>query len=392
MPHLRTAGNTAATYGRVERAFHWSVALLIASAVGLGLAAQWAPLASDAAWAWKARLFSLHKTVGVAAFAVALARIAWAAAQPRPRPLHPERRWETRLARAVHGTLYGALVLVPLSGWLAHAAMPGFAPILLPVPQSLALPAPWPERLAALHVVAGRVLLAAVALHVAGALRHALERDGTLARMWNGWAPPEPPPPPRDRAPLLAAIAVWAVAVVAGLALAPTRAPVAAIAPAPASGWQVESGTLGIVVRQMGAEVEGTFDRWTAAIDYDPEARTGTVDVRVDVASLRVGAVSTEAAAPEFLDAAAHPTATFRATIRPEGAGLVADGTLALRGVVLPLALPFALHLDGDRATANGEATLDRLAFGIGASYPEDANVGHAVRLRFALVATREAP
>ena len=43
--------------------------------------------------------------------------------------LHPDRKTETLLAEIVHWLLYGSLILVPLSGWIHHAATEGFAPI-----------------------------------------------------------------------------------------------------------------------------------------------------------------------------------------------------------------------------------------------------------------------
>src|SRR6056297_3162543 len=81
--------NSADTYGRVTKTFHWLTALLILSNIALG----W--IASDVAHAVEggadetliARatlLFSIHKTLGVTIFFVALARILWALSQTKP--------------------------------------------------------------------------------------------------------------------------------------------------------------------------------------------------------------------------------------------------------------------------------------------------------------------
>lgn len=74
--------NTAETYGSVTKTFHWLTAFLILSAIPLGL------IATDLAHrieagdtsliAETALLFSLHKTIGIAAFLIALGRILWA--------------------------------------------------------------------------------------------------------------------------------------------------------------------------------------------------------------------------------------------------------------------------------------------------------------------------
>ena len=148
--------NTVSTYGWVERVFHWAIALLIPTAIVLGVIAHGLAYDTDAALARKALLFSLHKSVGLTILAVALARIAWALSQPRPRPLHPDRRAETFLAGLVHWLLYGSLVLVPMLGWATHAATEGFAPIPWPFGQSLPFVPRDPalaETLATLHMV-----------------------------------------------------------------------------------------------------------------------------------------------------------------------------------------------------------------------------------------------
>ena len=128
-----TARNTATRYGAVAKTFHWLTALLILTAIPLGLIAgdmahDLAP-GDSAALARVATLFSLHKTLGVAAFLAALLRILWAVAQPRPGLPNGDRRAEAFLAALIHWALYGALVIVPLSGWVHHAAQTGFAPI-----------------------------------------------------------------------------------------------------------------------------------------------------------------------------------------------------------------------------------------------------------------------
>ncbi|NCB05098.1 MAG: ATP-binding cassette domain-containing protein [Clostridia bacterium] len=138
--------STPRSYGGPARLFHWLTALLIVTAAALGLCATGLPTGSPEQVAAAVTAFSAHKTIGVAAFFVALARILWAVTQPRPAPLHPARRLETLAAETVHWALYGAMLVMPLSGWVKHAAQAGFAPIWGPfgqglpfVPQSAAL-------------------------------------------------------------------------------------------------------------------------------------------------------------------------------------------------------------------------------------------------------------
>jgi cytochrome b561/polyisoprenoid-binding protein YceI len=390
--------NTGQSYGAVARSLHWLTALLILTAIPLGVYANDLPYDTSEALAWKAQVFSLHKTVGVAAFFVALARILWALTQPRPAPLHPGRVWETRVAEGVHWMLYISLVAVPLSGWVHHAATTGFAPILWPlgqdlpmVPKSVAVE----QGAAAVHWVFTKLLVASIILHIAGALKHALiDRDATLPRMWRGTAAPVAPRPHRARGPALAALVVYGVG--AGLAVALTApAPQVAAPTAVTTGgnWQVAEGTLGFGVRQMGADVQGRFDRWTAEITFDDAVTAGPagrVTVAIDTTSLTLGSVTAQAQGPEFLNTAAHATATFEAEITRGPEGYTATGPLTLAGATAPVTLAFDLTITGDSATMTGTATLDRRAFGIGAAYPDEGTVGFEVVVSVTLAATRQ--
>ena len=388
--------NTPTRFGAVARGLHWLTALLILTAIPLGLYANDLPYDTSAALAAKAQVFSLHKTLGVATVFVALVRILWALRQPRPVPLHPERRLETAVADLVHWLLYISLLAVPLSGWIQHAATTGFAPILWPLGQDLPLvpKSPTVEHIAStLHWLFGRLLIAAILLHVAGALKHHLiDRDATLRRMIAGRDAPDIPQAARHGpGPVLAALAIYAAG--AGLAVALTRAaptPTETAAAAATTGnWQVTEGTLSFAIRQMGGAVKGSFASWSAAITFDDTTGTGRVSVTIDTTSLTLGSVTDQAKAADFLDTATHPAASFTATIRPEGAAFIAEGTVALRGALNPLALPFTLILEGDTARMEGTTTIDRRAFGIGAKYPDEATVGFTADVTVTLTAKR---
>ncbi|MFE3835516.1 cytochrome b/b6 domain-containing protein [Pseudogemmobacter sonorensis] len=408
--------NSRAHYGAVARSFHWLTALLIFTAFALGVIANELPFGNAGELARKARLFSIHKTLGTLVFFVALARILWALTQVRPAALHPERRLETLAAEIVHWGLYISLVAVPLSGWIHHAAVEGFAPILWPFGQGLPF-VPKSETVAhvatVMHWLFTKVLLAAVLLHVAGALKHVvIDRDATLARMLRGTAASAEAgsgvdaAPHAGRLPMLAAFAVYLLAFGAAwqIAEAPARtgaAPASTGVSTAAEGagetagnWAVESGTLSFTVRQMGAEVSGGFAGWTAAIRFDEpavEGRNGAVRVEIDTTSLSLGSVTDQAKGADFFDIANHPTAIFDATIRPaegaDGASHVAEGSLTLRGVSHEVALPFALEIRDGVATMQGQTVLDRRDYGMGENYGDEGTVGFSVTVSVELTA-----
>ncbi len=299
---------------------------------------------------------------------------------------------------------------MPLTGWVAHAATTGFAPIRWPfgqdlpfVPESAAV-----EHVAAtLHTQVAGLLMISIALHVAGALKHALiDRDGTLRRMLPGRRAASVPDPRAGHgvAPPLVAAAVYGAALLFGASMGFYAPPVATASGSleeVASGWTVEEGALGIAITQLGSRVEGSFGEWTAEIEFDeavrPDGSHGDVEVRVALASISLGTVSAQAQGPDFLDAGARPVAVVTGTIWPGPDGADAEayvlrGAIALRGVESAIGLPFRLTGDGDRARAEGTLTLDRRDFFIGAAYPDEGSLGFAVEVSFDLTAVRTAP
>ncbi|SEO50217.1 Cytochrome b561 [Salinihabitans flavidus] len=398
--------NSNARYGSVTKGFHWLTALLIVTLIPLGLIANAAPFDTGEELARKAGLFSLHKTLGVTLFFVALLRIVWALTQPRPGLLNAKNRAEALLAETIHWMLYAALVLAPLSGWVHHAATTGFAPIWWPFGQTLPF-VPQSEGVAAtaagLHQVFVWGLIAALTLHVAGALKHAaVDRDQTLQRMLPGKSrAPDPGPQRHGPAPVLAALLLWGAAIGIGSGLGAfahddTARPTAPQLELAESDWQVQNGTLAITVRQMGSEVTGRFADWTADITFDeaaPDGRHGAVEVTVSIPSLTLGSVTDQALGGDFLAAQEHPTARFTADIVADGDAYVADGTLALKGETVPVTLPFTLKIDGDTATMEGAARLNRRDFGVGEGVSDEKTLGFAVNVDVTLTATRaEAP
>jgi cytochrome b561/polyisoprenoid-binding protein YceI len=400
--------NTTDRFGTVAKTLHWLTALLIFTLLPLGLIAndladqvRAAPSPSSDLVARTAWLFSLHKTLGVAAFFVALVRILWALGQPRPGLLHPDRKLESFVAETVHWLLYGALVLVPLSGWITHAATAGFAPIWWPLGQELPL-VPKSETVAAFfggaHRVLTKLLALALVLHIAGALKHHLiDRDATLRRMWFGHV--EAPSTHRMRGhigPVATAFSIWAIAMTAGAVfgvytLQENRITSAALEEM-ASQWRVQDGSLTISVTQFGSTVTGPFSDWTAAITFDEtveQGQAGTVDVTIAITSLTLGSVTAQAMGPDFFDATSFPTARFVAGIFPITDGYEARGTLTIKGRNVPLAMPFGLSVNGDAASMTGSVTLDRRAFGIGNNMADESALKFAVIVDVDLTAAR---
>ena len=403
-------GNTSQNYGMISKTQHWLMALLVLTIIPLGIAAHnmahqleaggLTPGAVDAHLARTAFLFSLHKTLGVLIFFLAIVRIAWMVSQPKPALLNADRRLEALLAETVHWLLYGSLVLVPLTGWVHHSATTGFAPIRWPFGQSLPFVpknAELADLFASLHIVFERVLVLAILLHVAGALKHHfLDRDMTLRRMWFGKDISTAVVERRHAlTPLVAALAVWCAALAIGGLMdlynhesATTRSDPQRIE----SEWSVTEGTLGIEITQMGERVQGGFGDWSAAIRFDEtvdHGNAGEVRVTIGIASLTLGNVTRQALGPGFFVVGEYPSATFTGQIRRTETGYIATGPLEIKGKTVQLSLPFGLEVAGDTARMTGEVNVDRRDFGIGADYSDESALGFSVGIRVELSATR---
>ncbi len=93
----------------------------------------------------------------------------------------------------------------------------------------------------------------------------------------------------------------------------------------------------------MGISVwRGKFDKTSGNITIDRAAKTGTVDVVVDVASINfgLGAMNDKARSDDFFNVAKFPTATYKGTIKFAGdTPKTVDGEITLMGVTRPVTL-----------------------------------------------------
>ncbi|MEO9651601.1 MAG: cytochrome b/b6 domain-containing protein [Roseobacter sp.] len=395
--------NTSDHYGAVTKSFHWLTALLILTLIPLGIYANGLPYETSEALATKAWMFSLHKTLGVTMFFVALARIAWAISQPKPPLLHPDRKLETLAAETVHWLLYGSLLVVPLTGWVHHASTSGFAPIWWPFGQNLPL-VPKSEHLAGwsagLHIVFERVLALALILHFAGALKHHfIDRDATLLRMLPGKPDVSKEghvneSDPRKWVSLGSAAAIWAAALCVGAVLGVygehDHGEHAAALETVQSDWNVQTGALDITVTQLGSPVTGNFADWTAAIRFDETVTSGSagsVDVVISIGSLTLGSVTSQALNADYFNVEGFPTARFQAEIATNENGYTATGTLSIKEHSMPITMPFSLDTSNGIATMQGSTTLDRRDFKIGAAQQDEGTLGFEVTVNIQLTA-----
>ncbi|HLO61455.1 MAG TPA: cytochrome b/b6 domain-containing protein [Azonexus sp.] len=168
---------SAQRYSAPAMLLHWVQAAIVIWLLWLGWTMTDLPKGAE-----RSAAYGLHKSLGLLTLLLLAVRLLWRAGRPSPAPLSTGK--EAKLATAVHHLLYVFLLFAPLAGFLASSFTP------YPV-KFFGLQTPhlgWPDEglnatFKLLHVVFVWGGAGLIGLHVAGAIKHAILRDGTLSRM-----------------------------------------------------------------------------------------------------------------------------------------------------------------------------------------------------------------
>ncbi|MCL6415020.1 cytochrome b [Aestuariirhabdus sp. Z084] len=178
--------DTLNKFSATTLALHWIVGLtmIILLAVGIFMV--------------ETETFSLypwHKSFGVLIILVVVPRVFWRIKNGWPSPVSEYSKVEQLLAKIVHYVLILGTLLMPLSGFLMSSLGGNGVEVLglelvarNPDPEDTSKVIPHNETLGsffhAAHHWVGYLLVAAVVLHVVGALKHhVIDKDGSLNRM-----------------------------------------------------------------------------------------------------------------------------------------------------------------------------------------------------------------
>jgi cytochrome b561 len=168
-------------------ALHWLIGLAMLGMIAFGMYAADLPTSDAASKALRSSYIGLHKSIGVVVLAFAFWRITRRLRQGLPKHVGVYKAWEQTLSKSIHLFLLFATLALPVSGILnsigsARAVnMFGypFIPQLLAEKNALLA---WVGKTS--HDVLGKLVILAVLLHVAGALKHHfIDKDGTIKRM-----------------------------------------------------------------------------------------------------------------------------------------------------------------------------------------------------------------
>jgi len=159
---------------------HWVQAAIIIWLLWLGWTMVDMPKGAE-----RTAAYGLHKSMGLVALLLVVIRLGWRHRSPAPAPLG--QGWEVNVAKLTHRLLYIFLLCAPLSAYLASS----FGTYPLKFFGFEIVKAGWPdEGINGVFKLAHQVFVwggaGLVALHIAGALKHAIKGDGTLRRMLPG--------------------------------------------------------------------------------------------------------------------------------------------------------------------------------------------------------------
>ena len=155
----------------------------------------------------------------------------------------------------------------------------------------------------------------------------------------------------------------------------------------------------GFAYQHWGLSTQGgRFDRTAGTIDLDPIAKTGTIEVVIDAASVSTGTDEFNKAlrGADFFDVANHPDIRFHSSqLQFDGDRLIRlDGDLTIKGITKPVVLDigqfncrFMLIYGRHTCGANGSARILRSAFNMGRYVPF---VGDEVVLYFSVEGIHE--
>jgi polyisoprenoid-binding protein YceI len=142
---------------------------------------------------------------------------------------------------------------------------------------------------------------------------------------------------------------------------------------------------------QAGAEFKGVFHKFTAAVQFAPDALASShFDVQIDMSSEDSMDKDRDQTikGPDVFDVAHNPTAHYvTKSITKTASGYSAVGALTLRGVTKDVPIDFQFTQTGSGAKLEGSAKLKRLDFGVGqGEWKSTEMVNDAVKVSFSLV------
>ena len=172
--------NSASAYGLVSKGLHWLMALIIITLIAVGIYMAELPKETEEQKQYAFQFYGLHKSFGVVAMLLIIARLAWLRISPAPALPAVFDSKEQRITKGVQGLLYLLMLALPISGYLMSNAggypihFFGLGELPALIGKSEAIGGFTHEA----HEIMGFGMIVLLLLHVAGALKHRLKDKG----------------------------------------------------------------------------------------------------------------------------------------------------------------------------------------------------------------------
>jgi polyisoprenoid-binding protein YceI len=168
-------------------------------------------------------------------------------------------------------------------------------------------------------------------------------------------------------------------------------ATMAAAAGAAAYTADAAQSRLEFVGVQAGADFKGAFHKFTAAVEFAPDALANSfIDVQIDLNSADTMDKDRDSTirGKDVFDAAHFPAAHYLAkSISKTAVGFTAVGALTLHGITKDVPIDFQYTPAAGGAKLEGSAKLKRLDFGVGqGDWKSTEWVADGVKVNFSLV------
>ncbi len=140
--------------------------------------------------------------------------------------------------------------------------------------------------------------------------------------------------------------------------------------------------------------IEGTFDKWEAALTFtSPAAESAVFDVKIYAASVDTGSSikDNKLKSADFFDVQNNPYITFRSTnvVQTSPNTFELDGNFTIRGVTRPEHLKLTISGKGTGSgTIDGMMAFDRKDYGMNSGIPF-IRIANRVQVTVSLVGTR---
>lgn len=171
-------------YSKGAIILHWLMAVMIIGNLAGGFLHDFVPSAGGQ----RSLVMGLHKSFGISIIALTMVRLGWRLAHPPPPLPAYFTGGERLLARAAHWGFYGLMLALPISGWVMadrnNRPLRFFALFDMP---KFGVAKPIADAAHELHELFGWAMLALIALHIIGIIKHlVMDRDNLMPRMGIG--------------------------------------------------------------------------------------------------------------------------------------------------------------------------------------------------------------